>query len=98
MNMNSKVNREAPFLQCFRLTSTFFGFNPRDRVKNHENIFNLIWFGDGRWSWDDVYHMPIFLRSYWIDKCNEIREQRIAQSKQQNKRSTTPNLPTKRRR
>lgn len=88
------MKTEAPSLRCFQLGSTFFGFKPQDRVRNHENIFNLIWFGEGRWNWDDVYHMPIFLRSYWIDKCNAIQEERVAARKKRAQRKST-SLPTK---
>jgi len=97
ITMNLKVKTEAPSLRCFQLASTFFGFKPQDRVRNHQNLFNLIWFGEGRWDWNDVYHMPIFLRSYWINQCNEIREARDAAIKKQSQRRST-SLPTKPRR
>jgi len=67
------------------LDRTFFGFKSEDRVQLHENIFNIIWYANGRLSWDDVYNMPIFLRNYYvkrinqmIDQENEQREQRLA--------------------
>jgi hypothetical protein len=25
---------------------------------------------DGRFDWDTVYHMPIFIRNFWIRKLN----------------------------
>jgi hypothetical protein len=62
----------------FRLEQTFFGFKPEDRVRLHENIFNLIWHGDGRWNWDDIYHMPIFLRNFWVKKVNSILDSKQA--------------------
>jgi hypothetical protein len=95
--MNLKVKTEAPSLRRFQLGSTFFGFKPEDRVRNHENLFNLIWFGEGRWNWNDVYHMPIFLRSFWIDKCNEIQDIRdsAAQKAAQRSKPQTPRPPTK---
>ena len=69
----------APLLPGFRLEQTFFGFKPEDRTILHENIFNLIWFGEGRWDWNTVYNMPIFLRKFWIEQVNrkhdEINEQ-----------------------
>jgi len=91
------VKTEAPSLPCFQLESTFFGFRPKDRVQNHENIFNLIWFGEGRWNWNDVYYMPIFLRKYWIDRCNAIQSDRDAAT-QKRKSSKSQSLPTKPRR
>ena len=89
---------EAPSLRHFLLGSTFFGFKPEDRVRNHESLFYLIWFGDGRWSWHDVYHMPVFLRSFWIDKCNEIKSRQDAaiQKSKTRTKSQPSSPPTKR--
>ena len=69
----------APSDQGFRLEQTFFVFKPEDRVWMHENIFNLIWHGDGRWNWTDIYHMPIFLRKYWSKHVNRILSERQAE-------------------
>lgn len=57
---------------AFALEPTFFGFKPSDRVRLHDSIFNLLWWGDGRWDWDTIYNMPIFLRDFWIKKVNKI--------------------------
>lgn len=91
---------EAPSRPCFQLEPTFFGFKPEDRVPNHENIFNLIWFGEGRWNWNDVYHMPIFLRNFWIQRCNEIKSDKedAIRAAAQKRKSKSINLPTKPRR
>ncbi len=32
----------------------------------------MIWHGEGRWSWETVYNMPIPIRKLWINKLNEI--------------------------
>lgn len=87
----------APSLPHFQLQPTFFGFSPQDRVRNHENIFSLIWFGEGRWTWQDIYHMPIFLRSFWIQRCNEIQDNRIEIQKklERQRKSKQQSLPTK---
>lgn len=62
----------APSKLCFQLGLTFFGFDASYRVQLHDTLFNMIWFGEGRWDWDTVYNMPIFLRNFWIKKINEI--------------------------
>jgi len=56
----------------FNSDHNFFGFRPEDRVVMHDNLFNLIWHGEGRWSWDDVYNMPIIIRTLWVKRVNEI--------------------------
>lgn len=66
------MKTEAPLLPGFKLEPTFFGFKPSDRVALHENIFNLIWFGEGRWDWDTIYNMPVHIRALWTRKVNQI--------------------------
>lgn len=85
---------EAPSLLCFNLDQTFFGFKPEDRVLLHDNLFNMIWHGDGRWDWDTLYNMPIFLRKRWMKHVTRILEERteyqnkIAESRKNKKRQT----------
>lgn len=74
---------EAPSLLGFRLAPTFFGFKPEDRVKHHESLFNLLWHGAGRWDWETLYNMPIYLRRFWIKKINKMTEDAISQAEQQ---------------
>jgi hypothetical protein len=76
MIMNLKVKMGAPSSPGFQLEQTFFGFKPEDRVQLHESIFNLIWWGDGRWDWDTIYTMPIFLRKFYISKINKMNRDR----------------------
>jgi hypothetical protein len=54
------------------LEQTFFGFKPEDRLRLHDTLFNLIWHGGGRWDFDTIYNMPIFLRKYWITRVQAI--------------------------
>ena len=66
------MKQEAPLLPGFKLEATFFGFKPEHQVSLHENLFNLIWFGEGRWDWNTVYHMPVHIRALWTRKVNQI--------------------------
>ena len=65
------MNREAPSNLNFKVDQTFFGFNASDRKALHNILFDLIWAGEGRWDWNTVYTMPVFLRKFWINKVNE---------------------------
>ena len=69
-----KVMMGAPSILGFQLVPTFFGFKPTDRVILHENLFNLIWRGEGRWDWDTIYYMPIMIRQFWIKRINKMDE------------------------
>ena len=82
----------APSSPGFQLASTFFGFKPEDRVKHHESLFNLVWYGQGRWDWETIYNMPVHIRSFWIRKINKMIEDAEQQAeqlraKQQSKRN-----------
>lgn len=84
---------EAPSWQHFKLDQTFFGLKPTDRVYLHEQIFDLIWHGEGRWDWDTIYNMPVHLRKFYIKKLNKIfhdENERI--KKQQSKKSSAPKI------
>lgn len=87
----------APSKPGFNLESTFFGFEPKHQVELHNQLFELIWAGDGRWSWDEIYHLPLHVRKLWIAKINKMRaeeNERIETLKQKQqakqRRSKTP--------
>lgn len=87
---------EAPSLLGFKLDQTFFGFNALDRVQLHENIFNLLWHGEGRWDWDTIYNMPVFLRRFYVKRVNAIIQERIdrvAQQQEKQRSRTTTKSP-----
>ena len=62
----------APSKLGFRSDHNFFGFKSEDRLGLHDNIFNIIWHGEGSWSWDDIYNMPVPLRRHWIKRINTL--------------------------
>lgn len=73
----------APSSPGFQLGQTFFGFKPEDRVIHHESLFNLLWYGAGRWDWETLYNMPIYLRRFWIKKINKMTDEAQARAEQQ---------------
>lgn len=84
----------APSLLGFPLGQTFFGFKPEDRPYLHENIFNMLWHGEGRWTWDELYEMPIFLRRFYAKQINKILEMKLAAAEESRKpKSSTPKIP-----
>lgn len=70
---------EAPSLLCFNLQLTFFGYKPIDRPKLHAILFDFIWESNGKFSWDDVYNIPLNIRRLWIKKLNMHTEARNKQ-------------------
>jgi len=84
------VKAEAPLPPCFNLGETFFGFKPEDRVTLHSGIFDLLWAGEGRWDWQTIYNMPVFLRSFYIKKINTIYAKAL-KNQEQEKNQTKSN-------
>ena len=82
------MKREAPSKQGFSLEQTFFGFKPENRVDLHDQLFNILWAGEGRWTWNDIYHMPLFLRKFYVRKLKSIYEKQKTAEKQRKKKPT----------
>jgi len=85
---------EAPILQCFNLVPTFFGFKPEHQILLHNQIFDLLWAGDGRWTFQDIYTMPLRIRKLWVSRINKMREE-ASDTLQQNKSSQIQRGPIK---
>ena len=79
----------APSRLGFQLGLTFFGFNDDYRADLHDLIFDMIWFGEGRWDWNTIYNMPIFLRNFWIRKMNDIADTRKKQNQQRTQQKSS---------
>ena len=50
---------------------TFFGPSPEDRFALFSEIHEIVFFGNGGYSWLDVYEMPIWLRKYTFGAMKE---------------------------
>jgi hypothetical protein len=63
---------EIPF--ALQLTSdwTFFGLTPSYRVQKQEQIFDLVYHSIGGFTYNDVYNMPIYLRTFYIRKMSKM--------------------------
>lgn len=79
----------APSLQRFRLEQSFFGLKPEDRPILHDQLFDLLWIGEGRWDFNTIYHMPIFLRNFWVKKLNDMTNKKLNQQQQANNKKST---------
>jgi hypothetical protein len=51
----------------------FFGLNPEDKPKLHEQIFQLMYYGKG-FTHSDVYDMPVYLRNFYHKKLTDTKE------------------------
>lgn len=63
----------APSLPGFNLDQTFFGFKPEHQIQLHDQLYELLIAGEGRWDWDTIYNLPLHLRRFWVSKINKQR-------------------------
>jgi hypothetical protein len=53
--------------------SGFFGLTLNYRKHLHSHIFDLIYHGNGGFTFSDVYNMPIWARKFYIQKIVEFK-------------------------
>ncbi|OUW60178.1 MAG: hypothetical protein CBD63_04135 [Candidatus Pelagibacter sp. TMED203] len=70
---------------------TFFGQPPENRAAIHEEIFNIIYFGQG-FTHSDVYNMPLPLRRYYADVLIKTKERENKEVEEANKQFQDPRL------
>jgi len=58
----------------FLLLSGFFGLSEFYRVQLFTQIHEIIFHGNGGYTWNEVYNMPIWLRKFTFQKLNEYFE------------------------
>ena len=83
----------------YPLESAFFGLTPEYRLTLHRQIFDLVYHGNGGFTWDSVYEMPVWLRIFYIQRINELNksqrdesEKQMRAAKSKNPRATPPRL------
>jgi hypothetical protein len=60
----------------FPLQLTFFGLTPDYRASLFIQIHDIVFHGQGGYSWDIVYDMPIWLRTFTYNKIREFHERK----------------------
>ena len=64
----------------------FFGLTPKDKLKLHEQIFQLMYYGEG-FTHSDVYEMPVYLRSFYYKQLVDTRNKENEEIKKANQKS-----------
>jgi len=76
----------------------FFGLTPTSakqyRIQFLTQIHEICFYGQGGYSWTEVYEMPLWLRKFVYQKVKEHYDKQAKQSEQakQGKKSKTQNL------
>tara|TARA_R110002096_G_C14222825_1_gene691047 strand:- start:352 stop:627 length:276 start_codon:yes stop_codon:yes gene_type:complete len=79
--------REKSSLWTCPLTPTFFGLGPNYRPILHQQIFDLIYWGKGGFTWSDVYAMPVWLRVFYIKSIEKVHKERNKQEEAASKKA-----------
>lgn len=67
---------ETPLLVNFNLTQQFFGLNEQHSLNLQNQIFDMIWYSDGRFDWNTLYTMPTVIRRLYFKKIKAQIESR----------------------
>lgn len=59
----------------FSLLRAFFGLSPDYRTYLYRQIHEIVFNGNGGYSWETVYNMPIWLRRFTFNTMKEFFEQ-----------------------
>lgn len=57
-----------------RLMLTFFGLTREHRLQTYTNIHEIVYYGGGGYTWDDVFNMPLWLIRFVYKKIVEAKE------------------------
>jgi hypothetical protein len=73
----------------------FFGLIPEDKLKLHEQIFQLMYYGEG-FNHSDLYEMPVYLRNFYYQKLLDTRKKENEEVKKSNQKIKSSNSRFKR--
>lgn len=81
----------------YQLGLTFFGLTPAYKKILLEEIFLLCYHGNGGWTHEEVYNLPIRYRQYYIRKISETvqKQQEEMDTKFKFNNGTEPAQPSK---
>jgi len=73
---------------------TFFGQPPENRAAIHEELFNIVYYGQG-FTHSDIYNMPLPLRRFYANRLVKTKEQENKQYEDAMKQNQDPRLMKK---
>jgi hypothetical protein len=65
----------------YQLGLPFFGLTPEYRINIFKQIHEIVFHGNGGYSWNDVYQMPIWLRRYTFNNIKEYYDEQAKNNK-----------------
>lgn len=52
---------------------TFFGLTSDIKLQIHKTLFSLAYYGNGGFTFEQVYNMPVYLRAFYIKQLEETK-------------------------
>ena len=85
------------FVLQLTLGWTFFGLTSKYKVQKQEQIFDLIFHSNGAFTYNEVYHMPVYLRVFYIKRLNKFfkdknKAEQDAMKKAKSKSASRPKI------
>lgn len=56
---------------------TFFGLTSEYKLQLHKNIFGLLYYGNGGFSFETLYEMPVYLRNFYIRQFEDVKKKEM---------------------
>lgn len=60
---------------------TFFGLTSEHKIEIHKTIFALAYFGNGGFTFDQIYNMPIYLRNFYMKQLEDSKKREMEMMK-----------------
>ena len=64
---------------------SFFGLQPKHKKDIHEEIFQLIYYHKGGFTFNEVYNLPIHIRRFYIERLTKQYKDENTEIKKQQK-------------
>ena len=73
----------------------FFGLSPEYKRDIHEQIFQIIFYSKGGFTFSEIYNLPVYLRQFYFKRLiKEYQEEKKAYEKAKSSYSPNPNVKT----
>lgn len=68
---------------------TFFGLTSEHKVEVHKLLFSMSYYSNGTFTFQDMYNMPIYLRTFYKKQLEDVKKKE-AESMKASSRAKPP--------
>ena len=66
---------------------TFFGLTSEDKIAVHKVLFTMAYYSNGAFTFDELYNMPVYLRTFYMKQLEETKKKETEAAKSLQKSS-----------